>query len=247
MVHGHPGASSSSRIRVGSSSRSGPCVRSGIARVRAMAVLIPEFRSGTRAWRYRPLSPRRSDRVADRRCSGTAAPSWHHSGAAQPAPRGERDPQRFSGDDGSTDTPSSDSSTARRASRSATRCASDGPTFAGWPTRPGSASCTSGTTSPSRCAQAILALTRRPPDVRRERIDGRLAPNLVASLFGFFVVFGFAGATFLDVFAVPGYDVELWHFAAAVLLGRRCRWVLPEDAFSGATSGRSRPSLVFGG
>ncbi|TFH15248.1 MAG: hypothetical protein E4H05_08500 [Acidimicrobiales bacterium] len=86
---------------------------------------------------------------------------------------------------------------------------------------------------------AILALTRRPPDVRRERIDGTLAPNLVASLFGFFVVFGFAGATFLDVFAVPGYDVELWHFAAAVLLGRRCRWVLPEDAFSGATSGRS--------
>ncbi len=66
---------------------------------------------------------------------------------------------------------------------------------------------------------ATLFVTELNPPRNGEDHYRTLAPNLVASLFGFFVVFGFAGATFLDVFAVPGFEVELWHFGAAVLLG----------------------------
>jgi H+/Cl- antiporter ClcA len=39
------------------------------------------------------------------------------------------------------------------------------------------------------------------------------------SVFGFFVVWSFVGTTFLDIFAVPSYDLEIWHFGVAVGLG----------------------------
>lgn len=44
-------------------------------------------------------------------------------------------------------------------------------------------------------------------------------PNLVGSIFGFFVFFSIAGDTFLGVFSVPTYDLRLWHFGVAVGLG----------------------------
>ena len=66
---------------------------------------------------------------------------------------------------------------------------------------------------------ATLFVTELSPPGSRDLYYRALAPNLVASLCGFFVVFGFAGATFLDVFAVPGYEVEIWHFGAALVLG----------------------------
>ncbi len=66
---------------------------------------------------------------------------------------------------------------------------------------------------------ATLLLSELRPPESGDRHYRVLVPGLVASLFGFFVVFSFVGATFLDVFAVPSYDVEYWHFAVAVLLG----------------------------
>ena len=81
---------------------------------------------------------------------------------------------------------------------------------------------------------ATLFVTELNPPDSPDRYYRWLAPNLVASLFGFFVVFGFAGATFLDVFAVPGYEVELWHFGAALVLG-----------LVGALLARTLGALVF--
>ncbi len=46
-----------------------------------------------------------------------------------------------------------------------------------------------------------------------------LLPGLTAAIFGFAVMFAIVGDTFLGVFELPGYDVELWHFGLAVLLG----------------------------
>ncbi|MDH3756122.1 MAG: chloride channel protein, partial [Acidimicrobiia bacterium] len=66
---------------------------------------------------------------------------------------------------------------------------------------------------------ATLLLTELKEPEGGDRHFRVLVPGLVASLFGFFVVFTFVGATFLDVFAVPTYEVEYWHFAVAVLLG----------------------------
>jgi H+/Cl- antiporter ClcA len=46
-----------------------------------------------------------------------------------------------------------------------------------------------------------------------------LIPNLIAAAFGFFVFFAIMGVSFLDIFAMPPYDVEIWHFGVAILLG----------------------------
>jgi H+/Cl- antiporter ClcA len=46
-----------------------------------------------------------------------------------------------------------------------------------------------------------------------------LAPSLTASIFGFAVSFAIIGDTFLGVFALPGYEVQLWHLGLAVALG----------------------------
>ena len=66
---------------------------------------------------------------------------------------------------------------------------------------------------------ATLLITELNPPEGANRYYRVLAPSLVGSVFGFFVVFSFVGATFLDVFAVPDYHVEIWHFGVAVLLG----------------------------
>lgn len=50
-----------------------------------------------------------------------------------------------------------------------------------------------------------------------------------ASIFGFAVTFAIIGDTFLGVFELPGFDVEVWHFPLAVLLGviaAALSWVL---------------------
>ena len=46
-----------------------------------------------------------------------------------------------------------------------------------------------------------------------------LIPNLVGAVFGFFVFFTTAGATFLELFRVPRYQPEVWHFGVAIALG----------------------------
>jgi H+/Cl- antiporter ClcA len=46
-----------------------------------------------------------------------------------------------------------------------------------------------------------------------------LLPSLTASIFGFVIFFTIVGDTFLGVFALPGFDVEFWHFPLAVVLG----------------------------
>ena len=46
-----------------------------------------------------------------------------------------------------------------------------------------------------------------------------LLPSLAASISGFVIFFAIVGDTFLGVFELPGYDVELWHFALAIGLG----------------------------
>lgn len=64
----------------------------------------------------------------------------------------------------------------------------------------------------------LLVTELNPPD-GPDRYYRVVAPSLVGSVFGFFVVFSFVGATFLDVFAVPDYEVEIWHFGVAIVLG----------------------------
>lgn len=46
-----------------------------------------------------------------------------------------------------------------------------------------------------------------------------MLPGLTAAIFGFAVTFSILGDTFLGVFALPGYDVQIWHFGLAVVLG----------------------------
>jgi len=46
-----------------------------------------------------------------------------------------------------------------------------------------------------------------------------LVPSLVAATTGFFVFYATVGQTFLETFLAPSYDVELWHFFAAIGLG----------------------------
>lgn len=53
----------------------------------------------------------------------------------------------------------------------------------------------------------------------RRRYFRLMIPNLTAAIFGFAITFTIVGDTFLGVFALPSYDVRIWHFALAVLLG----------------------------
>jgi H+/Cl- antiporter ClcA len=63
----------------------------------------------------------------------------------------------------------------------------------------------------------LLVAELHPPEPRRSaRV---LIPTLIASTFGFLVFFVTVGATFLELFKVPAYSPEPWHFAAAVGLG----------------------------
>ncbi len=66
---------------------------------------------------------------------------------------------------------------------------------------------------------ATLLITEMNPPQGAEKYHRVVAPSLVGSVFGFFVVWSFVGATFLDVFKVPSYDVEIWHFGVALGLG----------------------------
>ncbi len=66
---------------------------------------------------------------------------------------------------------------------------------------------------------ATLLVSELNPPQGAERYHRVIAPSLVASVFGFFVVWSFVGTTFLGVFAVPPFDLELWHFGVAVILG----------------------------
>lgn len=70
-------------------------------------------------------------------------------------------------------------------------------------------------TAPVLATLFVSELHRPDPD-RYYRV---LIPNLVGSVFGFFVMFSLAGDTFLGVFSVPNFDVEIWHFAVAIVLG----------------------------
>ncbi|MGI9615794.1 MAG: chloride channel protein, partial [Acidimicrobiales bacterium] len=65
-------------------------------------------------------------------------------------------------------------------------------------------------------ATLLVTELRRPDASRYYRV---LIPNLTGAVFGFVVFFTVAGDTFLGVFSVPGYDVQPWHFGAAVGLG----------------------------
>jgi H+/Cl- antiporter ClcA len=66
---------------------------------------------------------------------------------------------------------------------------------------------------------ATLLITELNPPYGAQRYNRVVAPSLVGSVFGFFVVWSFVGTTFVDIFAVPSYDVEIWHFGVAVGLG----------------------------
>ena len=66
---------------------------------------------------------------------------------------------------------------------------------------------------------ATLLVTELNPPQGGDRYHRVVAPSLVGSVFGFFVVWSFVGATFVEVFKVPSYDVEIWHFGVAVVLG----------------------------
>ncbi len=63
----------------------------------------------------------------------------------------------------------------------------------------------------------LLSTELRWPERRaRYRV---LLPSLTASIFGFAVFFAIVGDTFLGVFALPGFEVQLWHLGLAVILG----------------------------
>ena len=47
----------------------------------------------------------------------------------------------------------------------------------------------------------------------------RLIPTVVASTLGFAVLYPVIGHTFLDLYEVPAYDLEVWHMFAAVGIG----------------------------
>jgi H+/Cl- antiporter ClcA len=52
-----------------------------------------------------------------------------------------------------------------------------------------------------------------------DRAAERLIPTVVASTLGFAVLYPVIGHTFLDLYDVPGYDLEVWHMCAAVGVG----------------------------
>jgi H+/Cl- antiporter ClcA len=63
----------------------------------------------------------------------------------------------------------------------------------------------------------LLTTELRWPD--KSNLYRVMLPSLTASIFGFAVFFAVVGDTFLNVFSLPGFDVEFWHFAVAVPLG----------------------------
>jgi H+/Cl- antiporter ClcA len=64
---------------------------------------------------------------------------------------------------------------------------------------------------------SLLVTELRWPE--RQDIYRQLLPALTAAIFGFAVSFAIVGDTFLGVFALPGYDVRLWHLGLGAVLG----------------------------
>lgn len=63
----------------------------------------------------------------------------------------------------------------------------------------------------------LLATELRWPEKRN--LYRALLPGLTASILGFAVSFAVIGDTFLGVFSLPRFDVELWHLGLGVVLG----------------------------
>jgi len=63
----------------------------------------------------------------------------------------------------------------------------------------------------------LMVIEFRWPD--RTQYFRALIPGFTAAVFGFMVNFAIVGDTFLGVFALPSYDIEMWHFPLAVVLG----------------------------
>ncbi len=63
----------------------------------------------------------------------------------------------------------------------------------------------------------LMVIEFRWPD--RTQYFRALIPGFTAAVFGFMLNFAILGDTFLGVFALPSYDIELWHFPLAVVLG----------------------------
>lgn len=71
--------------------------------------------------------------------------------------------------------------------------------------------------------------------MEKKRYFRVLIPSLVAAIAGFAVVFAFVGDTFLGVFSLPGYEIRLWHFGVAILLGclaATLSWLLGMTVFA---------------
>jgi H+/Cl- antiporter ClcA len=89
----------------------------------------------------------------------------------------------------------------------------------------------------------------------RSRYIATAVPTLIASTAGFAVYFALAGTSFISVYQVPPFDLELWHFVLAIPLGVVAAGIA---GLLGATIGavhratarfRSRPEIlgVLGG
>jgi len=63
----------------------------------------------------------------------------------------------------------------------------------------------------------LMVIEFRWPD--RTQYFRTLIPGFTAAVFGFLLSFAILGDTFLGVFALPSYEIELWHFPLAVVLG----------------------------
>lgn len=66
---------------------------------------------------------------------------------------------------------------------------------------------------------ALMVVEAADPEGGRDKYSATWIPMLVASTLGFSVYFGLAGTTFVNVYEVPAYSVEAWHFLAAIPLG----------------------------
>ena len=63
----------------------------------------------------------------------------------------------------------------------------------------------------------LMVIEFRMPE--RRHYFRSLIPGFTAATFGFMFSFAILGDTFLGVFALPSYDIELWHFPLAMALG----------------------------
>lgn len=66
---------------------------------------------------------------------------------------------------------------------------------------------------------AALLVVEAAAEGGRARYVATTVPTLVASTTGFAVYFGLAGSSFIGVYEVPSFELEMWHFLAAVPLG----------------------------